>query len=79
VAVSCAHFTDREISATMSRMLGQAGGWHDHSPEDVASFFAAGGLELIHGTVGDIRSWPLLAPGGREAAMIGGVGILPGA
>jgi hypothetical protein len=73
--ISCAHFTDPEISATMSRMLGQAGGWHDHPPEDVASFFGAAGLGLVHGRIMDLKWWSLFTELGRPAAMIGGVGI----
>ena len=76
LVISCASYADPGLGARMAEVAGAAGEWRNHSREDVASFFAAGGLRLLRGRAGDVRCWPLVPEAGTAcAAMIGGVGI----
>ena len=72
--ISCAWFADQELAGRIAGMF--AGDWRNRSREEIASFFAAAGLKPQGGDVGDVRTWPLLCNShGREAAVLGGVGI----
>ena len=73
--ISCASWRDAVLGGKMAAMFAGAGEWHDHGAAEIASFFAAGGLRLVHGRVGDVGSWPLFTPPGRAVAMLGGVGL----
>lgn len=80
VVISCPSFTNQELAAVIERVfVGE--GWRNHSPQDVTGFFSAGGLTILQGRVMDVGCWPLCAASrtgaGREAAVLGGVGILP--
>jgi hypothetical protein len=75
VIISCITYADREFG---DRMAGMSGGqWRNHSREEVAGFFAAGGLRLVHGRVMDVACWPACpleepVTGGQ---VLGGIGI----
>lgn len=78
VIISVASYADAGLGERVGRLLGAAEAWRNHSPADVASFFAAGGLRVARGRAGDVRCWPLLPrEDGRDAGMLGGVGIRP--
>jgi SAM-dependent methyltransferase len=78
VIISCASFADTGVAARIAGVFaGQCGGWRNHSREDVASFFAAGGLKMEQ-AAGDVRCWPLLPSGDtRACCVLGGVGVRP--
>jgi hypothetical protein len=75
--ISCASFADAGLGARMAEACGAAGSWHNHPADDVASFFDAGGLRLVHGRVMDVKCWPACPAAGaiRDAAVLGGIGI----
>lgn len=75
VIISCASYADPETGRRMEALFGAALTWRNHGCEDVASFFAAGGLRLVRGKVSDVRCWPLAAGHDEGAAMLGGIGI----
>lgn len=79
VIISCASYSDRALGERMSGLFQGAGTWLNHSPEDIASFFAAGRLRLVHGMVMDVECWPACPAAGprrgKKAAVLGGVGI----
>jgi hypothetical protein len=80
VIITCAWFADEEFAARIAGMFEPAGDWRNRSREDVASFFAAGGLAIPQGQVGDVRAWPLFCDSqNRTAAILGGVGLKVGA
>jgi S-adenosyl methyltransferase len=73
--ISCAHFDNEEVAAAIGGMFPA---WMNHTREDVAGFFTAGGLQLPRGQIGDVRCWPMMPSGnGRDARVLGGVGLLP--
>lgn len=78
VIISCASFAGREVAERIAAVLAPDGGWRNHSPEDVGSFFAAGGLRILHGRVMDVSCWPACPAGdGAEpgAQVLGGIGV----
>lgn len=82
VIISCASFADPEAGAAMEEMSAAAGPWVNHGHEDVASFFAAGGLRIVHGRVMDLACWPacpVTAQDQASAQVLGGIGIVDGA
>jgi SAM-dependent methyltransferase len=77
VVISCGSCADPETGARMAEMAGAAGPWHNHGYEDVASFFAAGGLRVIHGRIMNLACWPTCALTAQDepASVLGGIGI----
>jgi len=76
VIISCASYRDQGLGERMAAMFAAAGGWHNHGPADVESFFAAGHLRLVQGRVMDVCRWPMIPAGGAaDAVVLGGVGI----
>lgn len=75
--ISCVSYADQGLAGRLAGLYGQAAPWFNHSPEDVAGFFEAGGLRLVHGRVMDTHCWPAcdVRAGTRAAAVIGGVGV----
>ena len=78
VIISCASWADPETGQRVAAVHGPAGSWHNHGCEDVASFFAAAGLRVIHGQPMDARCWPAcpLDRGRPGAQVLAGIGIV---
>lgn len=79
VIASCASFADAGVAERIAGVFaGQCGGWRNHGRGDVSSFFAAGGLRILHGRAMDVACWPACPAGdGAEpgAQVLGGIGI----
>ena len=75
VTISCVSFAEREAGDKMAAALSAGGPWHNHSAEDVASFFEAGKLE-VQGGVAELKLWPRLLPiAAKGVRLIGGVAL----
>jgi O-methyltransferase involved in polyketide biosynthesis len=78
IAVSCVSYRDQEAGdAAAAAYRAVAGGtYYSHSRTVIAGFFAAAGLRLVQGGVGDVRAWWGPAPTcERGIAVLGGVGV----
>ena len=74
-AISCVSFADAGTGEKMAAALSQAGPWHNHSEEDVRSFFEAGRLNVAGGIAG-LKLWPRLLPvAAKGVRLIGGVAL----
>jgi hypothetical protein len=67
VVISCVSYGDPALAARMELLFGTAGSWRNHGSEDVAGFFEAAGLRLVHGRPMDVRCWPA-CPAGKAVA-----------
>ena len=75
VIISCTSYFDQERGDAMAAAYASACNWRSHPVEDVQGFF--GDLRLVGGIVADVRHWLLLPDAeGREARVLGGVGLL---
>ena len=77
--ISCVSYADQALGDKMASMFAGAGEWTNHTREDIESFFTAGGLRVMHGTVMNVRSWPACPATGEPetpAQVLGGIGIL---
>ena len=78
MVISCASFADPGTGERMASLYSAAGTWHNHSSDDVESFFLAAGLRVVHGRVMDLSCWPACPaipedhPG---AQVLGGIGV----
>lgn len=77
VIISCFSYGDEDLARRMAAMFSPASPYRNHGRETVESFFAAGGLRLLHGRVMDVSCWPVCPAdgGGRDAVVLGGIGI----
>lgn len=78
VVISCLSYGDEAAGERMASLYSEAGPWHNHGYGDVASFFAAGGLRIVHSRVMDLGCWPAcpMEPQGHAgAAVLGGIGV----
>jgi SAM-dependent methyltransferase len=79
MVISCAVYGDPEFGERMADLFGGDGRWFNHTKDDIASFFSAGELRLVHGRVMDLRCWPTCPvtaqdePGGM---VLGGIGLV---
>ena len=73
LALSCARFDDEQLAKQLAQEY-TAATWYNHSPADIAGFFA--GLELAGPGVTEARTWPNRPPGadGRNGHVLAGVG-----
>lgn len=72
VVITVARYED----PAAARIAGLSPGRVNHSAEDVQGWFARAGLDLVRPAVADVRSWPVMPPGGKgRAAVIGGIGV----
>lgn len=78
VVISCVSYADSGLAERMAALFGATGCWQNHGEQDVASFFAAAKLRLLHGRVMDVSCWPA-CPAARGtsagARVLGGIGI----
>ena len=78
VVISCISYGDQGLAERMAGLFGATGRWRNHGELDVARFFAAGGLRLLHGRIMDVSCWPACpAAGGAQAVarVLGGIGV----
>ena len=75
LVLSCARFEDEELAKQLAQEY-TAADWHNHSAEDVASFFA--GLDLVGPGITEARTWrPWLTESAlcrRDGHVLAGVG-----
>ena len=77
LVLSCARFEDEELARQLAQEYTPAT-WYNHSPADVAEFFA--GLDLAGPGVTEARTWPKRPPEAddRTGHVLAGVGRVPG-
>ena len=79
IIISCASWADPETGRRIAKMSAVAGPWFNHPAGDVASFFAAADLRIIHGRVMDVACWPACPvnpPDQAGAVVLGGIGVV---
>jgi hypothetical protein len=75
IAVTTAWFPPQDAEA-LERM--SAARWHNHSPDDIAGWFAVAGLAVMRGEVGNVAPWPMRPRRPLDGpSVVGGVGIKP--